>query len=90
MPPRLREPLRSHYQNGPTIPFPSHYESIMSVFARFLFENPDCRKIFKSAGDLENLRFHYGGISRVPEKAGVHPIHIDSFSNQSVRQIEEL
>lgn len=160
MPPRLREPLRSHYQNVPTIPFPSHYESIMSVFARFLFENPDCRKIFKSAGDLENLRFHYGGISRVPEKpflniqyieeryraenavltaighgnetqamesvkklvnlgipprladtlrdrknltitlnslmrkaaeqAGVHPIHIDSFSNQSVRQIEEL
>lgn len=68
MPPRLREPLRSHYQNVPTIPFPSHYESIMSVFARFLFENPDCRKIFKSAGDLENLRFHYGGISRVPEK----------------------
>ena len=160
MPPRLREPLRSHYQNVPTIPFPSHYESIMSVFARFLFENPDCRKIFKSAGDLENLRFHYGGISRVPEKpflniqyieeryraenavltaighgnetqamesvkklvnlgipprladtlrdrkdltitlnslmrkaaeqAGVNPIHIDSFSNQSVRQIEEL
>lgn len=40
----------------------------MSVFAQFLFENPDCRKIFKSAGDLENLRFHYGGISRVPEK----------------------
>lgn len=132
----------------------------MSVLARFLFEDANHRKVFKSVGDLENLRFHYGGIVRIPEEpflniqyieeryraendiltaighgneaqamesvkrlvdlgipprlpdslrdrkdltitlnslmrkaaeqAGVHPIHIDSFSNQSIREIEQL
>ena len=160
LPPRLAEPLCSHYQNIPTIPFASHYESIMSVLAGFLFGSSDYRIVFKSEGDLENLRFHYGGISRFPEQpflnieyieeryraenailtaigrgneaqamenvkklinlgipprlantlrdkkdltitlnslmrkaaeqAGVHPIHIDSFSNQSIKQIEQL
>lgn len=160
LPPRLAEPLRSHYQNIPAIPAPSHYESIMSVLADHIFGKGNHRIVFRSEGDLENLRFHYGSISRVPEQpflniqyieeryraenalliaighgneaqamenlkklvhlgipprltntlrdkkdltitlnslmrkaaeqAGVHPAHIDSFSNQSICQIEQL
>lgn len=160
LPPRFAEPLRSHYQNIPTIPSPSHYESILSVLADHIFGKGNHRMVFRSEGDLENLRLHYGGISRVPEQpflniqyieeryraenallvaighgseahalehlkklvhlgipprltntlrdkkdltitlnsllrkaaeqAGVHPIHIDSFSNQSICQIEQL
>lgn len=160
MPPRLKDPLRSHYQNIPVIGSSSYYENLMCVFARFLFRKKPFRIVFGSEGDLENLRLHYSGISRVPEQpflnvqyiekrydaenlifnaighaneaqaieglrklidagipprlsnnlrdkkdltitlntlmrkaaelAGVHPIHIDSFSNRSIQQIEQL
>lgn len=156
----LMEPLRSHYQNIPVIPSPSHYENLLTVISKFIYTRKPRQIHFKSEGDLENLRLHYGGISRIPEQpflnlryiedryeaenliitavsqgnevlamegirklqnsgmpprlanklrdkkdlsitlntlmrksaelAGVHPIHIDSFSNQSIQQIEQL
>ncbi len=158
--PRLMEPLRNHYQNIPVVPSPSHYENLMTVIANFIFDKKPYQLHFKSEGDLENLRLHYGGISRIPEQpflnlqyieeryeaenliltavghgneamamegvrklidsgmpprltnrlrdkkdlaitlntlmrksaeiAGVPPIHIDSFSNRSIQQIEQL
>lgn len=160
LPPQLRDPLCNHYQNIPLVPAPSHYENLMSVIASSVFEKKPFQIVFKSRGDLENLRYHYGGIARVPdhpflniqyieeryqaeneiiaavghgneaqameavrklvhlgipprlsntlrdkkdltitlntlmrksaEQAGVHPIHIDSFSNQSIQQLELL
>ncbi len=160
LPPQLMESLRNHYQNIPLLPFSSHYEGLMAVIANYIFEKKPYQIIFKSKGDLENLRHHYGGISRGPEQpflniqyieqryhaenlvitavthgnealamdsvrkladlgipprlannlrdkkdltitlntlmrkaaeqAGVHPIHIDSFSNQCIQQIEQL
>lgn len=160
LPPRLKEPLRSHYQNIAVIPSLSSYENLINVIARFIFRREYFQTIFNSEGDLENLRLHYSGISRVPEQpflnieyiekrydaenmicnavshcneaqaiegirklidagipprlsnslrdkkdltitintlmrkaaesAGVHPVHIDSFSNRSIQQIEEL
>lgn len=160
LPPRLMEPLRSHYQNIPVIPSPPHFENMMTVIANFIYNRMPYQIVFNSQGDLENLRLQYGGIARVPEQpflnlqyienryeaenqlvtavsrgneaqamegirklvssgmpprldnslrdkkdititlntlmrkavelAGVHPIHIDSFSNQSIQQIEQL
>lgn len=160
MPPRLMEPMRSHYQNIPLIPSPPHFENMMTVIANFIYGHTSYQIVFGTEGDLENLRLHYGGISRVPEQpflnlqyienryeaentmiaavsrgneaqamegmrrlvksgmpprlenslrdkkdltitlntlmrksaemAGVHPVHIDSFSNQSIQQIEQL
>ena len=41
--------------------------------------------------DRKDLTITLNSLMRkAAEQAGVHPIHIDSFSNQSVRQIEEL
>lgn len=160
LPPQLKEPLRNHYMNIPLVPATSLYENLMNAIANSVFEKKTFQIVFKSQGDLENLRYHYGGIARIPdhpflniqyieeryqaendiliavghgneaqaveavgrlihlgipprlpntlrdkkdltitlntlmrksaEQAGVHPIHIDSFSNQSIQQIEQL